>query len=176
MTDLTLTTVEDTLATLGPADSLEAITDRSLAIEDRAAAYGLWSAVQLRINRRLRAAKDDLIAHLQAHDIRQLGPLSLKSTAVDVKYEVNAEGNWDDSTLQDAMRELAGNPRFAEWIRRVPEHLEVKSAELGAAVAAGHPAARELHAEMKRRGWRTEAGRRWSLAVREAQPRKGQAA
>jgi hypothetical protein len=151
------------------AEAMEGVQDRSLSIDDRAAFYAILHQIQLRINRALRPAKDDLIAHLEAHG-GELGPLSLKSTAVDVVYECNLEENWDDVTIQDAMAMLK---RIApDYIRHVPEHYEIRTAELGKGIAAGDPVARELHAEMNRRRWRTTGGRRTSLSVREAPVRK----
>jgi hypothetical protein len=154
-------------------DAMNAVADRSLAVDDRAAVYAVLHRIQLLINRALRPAKDELIAHLEAHG-GELGPLSLKSTAVDVVYECNLEDNWGDVTIQDAMGMLK---RIApDYIRHVPEHYEIRTAELGRGIAAGDPVARELHAEMNRRGWRTTGGRRTSLAVREAPTGKKAAA
>ncbi len=155
------------------ADAIAAVQDRSLPIEDRAALYGVLHQIQLRVNRALRAAKDDIIVHLESTGLRELGPLSVKATAIDVAWPCNDEANWSDATVQDAMAMLA---RIApDYIREVPFHYEIRTAELGAGVANNDPVARELHREIKVRGWRTEAGRRLSLAVREAKP-KGEAA
>lgn len=85
------------------ADAMEAVQDRALAIEDRAALYGVLHQVQLRINRALRAAKDDLIVYLESTGLRELGPLSTKATAIDVKWPANDEANWADATVQEAM-------------------------------------------------------------------------
>jgi hypothetical protein len=164
-----------TLAKSNPIDTaLEAVTNRELAIEDRGAAYALLHQIQLRINRALRKAKDDLILHIEGNHLKALGPLSIKATAIDVAWPCNDEGNWGDAGVQDAMgmlRQVA-----PDFIREVPAHYEIRTAELGAAVHAGDPVARQLHAECKARGWRTEVGRRLSLAVQEAKPPKERAA
>ena len=43
--------------------ALEIVGSREVTIEDRGAAYALLHQIQLRINRVLRTAKDDLIVH-----------------------------------------------------------------------------------------------------------------
>jgi hypothetical protein len=55
-----------------------------------------------------------------------------------------------------------------DFVRHVPEHYEIRTAELGAAVHAGDPVARQLYRELTDRGWRKEGRRRKSLAIREA--------
>ena len=147
------------------ADAMEAVQDRALAIEDRAALYGVLHQIQLRVNRALKAAKDDLIVYLESSGLRELGPLSVKATAIDVAWPANDPGNWIDSGVQEAMELYA--KVAPEYFRHVPEHWELRTAELGAGVAAGDPVAVRLHRECRAKGWRTEAGRRLSLAVRE---------
>ena len=149
--------------------ALDVLTDASLTIEDRAAAYGVIHQVQLRLNRSLRKVRDELVAYLIQNKLKALGPLGLKSTAFDVEYPCNAEGNWADATVQDTFRDIL-EPTAREFVRLVPEHYEIRTAELGAAVAMGDPLAIQLHRELKARGWRTEGGRRMSLAVREVKP------
>jgi hypothetical protein len=153
------------------ADAMEVLTDPATSRDDKAALYGVLHQIQLRINRVLRSAKDDLIVGMERDGVKELGPLSIKSTAIDVAWPCNAEDNWADIEVQDAMAMLV---KIApDYIRHVPEHYEIRTAELGAGIAAGDPVARELHNECKRRGWRTEEGRRLSLAVREVKaPRK----
>jgi hypothetical protein len=154
--------------------ALDVVGNRLVTPEDRGAAYALLHQIQLRINRALRKAKDDLIIHLESNHLRSMGPLSVKATAIDVAYPCNDEGNWADATIQE---ELEAYHRLApDFIRKVPEHYEIRTAELGAGVHAGDPVARQLHAVAKERGWRTEEGRRLSLAVAEAKPPKEKAA
>lgn len=145
------------------------LSDPERTPDDRAAAYAVLHQIQLRINRALRTAKDDLIVHIESNGLRELGPLSVKATAIDVAWPCNAEDNWADSGVQEAMELYA--KAAPEYFRHVPEHWEVRTSALGQGVAAGDPVAKQLHREMKEHHWRTEEGRRLSLAVRE--PRRG---
>lgn len=151
------------------------VVSNSLAVpEDRGAAYALLHQVQLRINRVLRKAKDDLILHMEREGLRSMGPLSVKATAIDPRYPVNDEGNWADAGTQEELEQLA---KIApDFIRRVPEHFEIRTAELGAAVHAGDPVAIQLYTVCKERRWRVEDGRRLSLAVSEARAPREKAA
>jgi hypothetical protein len=149
--------------------ALDALSDATLTIEDRIAAYAVVHQVQLRLNRALRKVKDEIIVYLGSNDLRSLGPVSIKSTAFDVEWPCNAEGNWTDLTVQDTLREVL-LPIAPEFIRKVPEHLEIRTKELGEAVHAGDPLALQVHRELSNRGWRTEGGRRLSLEVKEAKP------
>lgn len=162
-----------TTATQALTDALAAVQDPSVPIEDRAALYEPLYRLQLKVNRALRAAKDDLIVHMEREGLRAMGALSVKSTAIDVRWPCNDPENFGDYGLQDAMAALAKTA--PDYVRHVPDHFEIDTAALGAGVAAGDPVARELHAECKRRGWRTEEGRRLSLAVREAKKAKAAA-
>lgn len=146
-------------------DAMTRLADPGTPVEDRAAVYAVLHQVQLRINRGLRKAKDDLIVHMEREGIRDMGPLSVKASSIDPRWPCNDEENWADLGVQDAMTMLV---KIApDYIRHVPEHYEIRTAELGAGIAAGDPVAKELHRECKRRGWRTEEGRRLSLAVKE---------
>lgn len=147
--------------------ALDALQDTRLTIEDRAAVYAFAHQVQLRINRVLRKVKDDLIVYMKANDLKALGPLSVKSVPFDVEWPVNQEANWQDATVQDTIRDVL-LPIAPEFIRQVPAHYEIATKELGSAVHMGDPLAIALHKELKARGWRTEAGRRLSIEVREA--------
>lgn len=152
---------EPTLAT-----ALAILDDPAASIPDKAGAYGVGHQVQLRINRKLKKVRDDIITYMVAQDVPALGPLSVKSTPIDVDWPCNAEGNWQDDTIQGALREVYSKVS-PEFVRHVPEHYEINTAALGAAVHLGDPVALQLHREMKDKGWRTEAGRRLSLAVKE---------
>lgn len=160
-----MTLVERQSPTIDTA--LEALTDTRLTIEDRAGAYGVIHQVQLRLNRALRKVKDDLIVYMKANDLKALGPLSIKSTPFDVEWPCNAEANWTDATTQDTFRDVL-LPIAPEYVKEVPAHYEIRTAELGTAVHLGDPLALQLHREIKARGWRTEGGRRLSLEVKEA--------
>lgn len=163
MTDLMIR--EGSLATLD--DALHTLADPAAPIEDRAAVYALAHQVQLRLNRALRKVRDDLIVYMKANDLKALGPLTIKSTPIDVQWPCNDEANWEDATVQDTFRDLL-MPIAPEFIRKVPAHYEVRTKELGAAVHLGDPLALQLHRELKKRNWRTEAGRRLSIEVKEA--------
>lgn len=158
------------IATPKVGELMDELANPAATIDDRAAAYAVLHQVQLRINRALRAAKDELIVHMESNGLRDMGPLSVKATALDVRWPANDEGNWADSTVQEAMETYA---KIApDYFRHVPDHWEVRTAELGAGVASGDPVAIQLHREMKAQGWRTEEGRRLSLAVKEAKGSK----
>lgn len=146
--------------------ALEALADARLTVEDRAGAYAVLHQVQLRINRALRKVRDDLIVYMKSNDLKALGPLSVKSTPIDVAWPVNEEGNWTDATVQDTIRDVL-LPLAPEFIRKVPAHYEIDTRALGEAVHLGDPLALQVHAEIKKRGWRTEQGRRLSIEVRE---------
>lgn len=153
------------LATPKVAELMDELANPEAAVDDRAAAYAVLHQIQLRINRALRGAKDDLIVYMESNGLRDMGPLSVKATAVDVRWPANDEGNWGDSTIQEAMELYA--KVAPDYFRHVPEHWEVRTAELGAGVASGDPVAIRLHRELKNHGWRTEEGRRLSIAVKE---------
>lgn len=147
--------------------ALEALTDTRLTIEDRAGAYAVIHQVQLRLNRALRKVKDELIVYMKQNDLKALGPLSIKATSIDVEWPCNMEANWTDATVQDTFRDIL-LPIAPEFIRKIPAHYELNTAALGAAVHLGDPLALQVHREVKARGWRTEAGKRLSLEVKEA--------
>lgn len=156
-----------TLTTRPDVDTaLDALSDTALTIEDRVAAYAVVHQVQLRLNRALRKVKDEIIVYLGANGLKELGPVSIKTSAIDVEWPCNVEGNWTDATVQDTIREVL-LPIAPEFIRKVPAHYEIRTAELGHAVHAGDPLAIQMHRELSNRGWRTEAGRRLSLEVKE---------
>jgi hypothetical protein len=145
---------------------LAVLADTRLPIDDRAGAYAVLHQVQLRINRGLRAVRDDLVRHLVATDSRQLGPLSIKATAVGVAWPCNDPGNWADIGVQDALAALTGDPHTAGYVRQIPAHLEIDTAALGRGIAESDPHAIRLHRELRTRGWRTEEARTLTLAVR----------
>jgi hypothetical protein len=145
---------------------LDAVADRSLPAEDRGAVWAVLHQIQLRINRVLKANRDDLIIHMEQGGLREMGPLYIRSTAIDVKWPINDPGNWTDETAQGFLHLVQSAAR--EYVREVPAHLEIDTKALGEGVAQGDPVAKELHARLKANGYRTEEGRRLSLAVREA--------
>lgn len=156
------------LATPKVAELMDDLANPEATIDDRAAAYAVLHQVQLRINRALKAAKDELIVFMERGGIKELGPLSIKSSAVDPSYPANAPENWADSTIQDTLADLRRERTTRPYVREVPAHLEIDVAALAADVQMGVQAAIDLYRELNRKGWRTEQARRLSLAVREA--------
>jgi hypothetical protein len=154
-------------------NALETLQDGSLSPEDHAGAWAVLYEVQRRIRRALGLQRrkgepnpaDELIAYMESEGLKKLGPLSVKWTAFDVAWPVNDPGNWTDSTTQDLLQIMrAAAP---EYIRHIPDHLEVDTAKLGEAVHMGDPVALQIHGDLKAQHLRTEGGRRASLAVQE---------
>ena len=83
MSDVTLRPTE---VTDRVGDVLDILSDDSSPIEDRAAAYAIAQQVRLRLDRALKASRDDLIVHMERSGLKSMGPLSVKSTAVDPSY------------------------------------------------------------------------------------------
>ena len=138
------------------------------AMEDRAAAYAALAGLKLYLHRKLSGspAQTMLIIWMERERIHQMGALRLKATAAGVKWPCNDPGNWADETVQSFMAELAGHPLFSSFIRHVPDHYEIDTKQLGAAVRDENAAALELHGLMKLRGWRTEESRNLSLELK----------
>lgn len=153
-----LATVDRTLAVLG---------DPAASLADRIAAYAVAHQWQLRVNRVLRASRDDLIVGMTRDGLNELGPVSIKASAVDPSYPANEPDNWTDAGVQDAMAALRANRDTRGYIRAVPAHLEIDVLALAADVQLGVQAALNLYRELNRRRWRVESARRLSLAVRE---------
>lgn len=164
MTDLA------TLATPKIGELADELANPGARLEDRAAAYAVLQQVRIRVDRALKANRDDIIVGMERAGLRDLGPVSVKSTAVDPTYPANDRDNWDDATVQDAMAAMLGNPDTRAYIRQVPSHLEIAVDVLAHDIRMGVQAAIDLFRELNRRGWRREEARRLSLAVRE--PRK----
>jgi hypothetical protein len=61
-------------------------------------------------------------------------------------------------------------PEGEPWVRHIPSHFEVDARALGAAIAAGDPAARELYGLIREYKYRTEEGRAATLTV--VEPRR----
>lgn len=152
------------------------LTDPTAPLEDRAAAYAALQPVKLRIDRALKASRDDVIVGMERGGYRSLGPLTIKSTAVDPSYPCNAPENHEDTNVQDAMTALLGNPATRPYVRRIPAHLEIAVDVLAHDVQMGVQAAIDLYRALNRRGWRKEEARRLSLAVREPKAKKEAAA
>lgn len=150
------------------AELADELSNPEARMEDRAAAYAVLQQVRLRIDRVLKANRDDLIVGMERDGLKELGPLSIKSAAVDPKYVVNEPENWEDSTIQDALAEIRRDATTRSYVRVIPAHMEIDPLALAADVQLGVQAALDLYRAMNEKRWRTESARRLSLAVREA--------
>lgn len=158
------------LATREPAylgELTDALSNPEETLDNRAAAYAVLQQVRLRIDRALKANRDDLIVGMERQGLKSLGPLSVKSSAVDPSYPCNERDNWEDSGVQDAMNLLRHEPATRPYIRVVPAHFEIDVPALAADVQLGVQAAIDLYRSLNEKGWRREEARRLSLAVRE---------
>ena len=149
-------------------DVLDILADDTASLDDWAAAYAVAQQLRLRLDRGLKGRRDDLIVGMERSGMKSLGPLTIKSSAVDPSYPCNAAENHGDSGVQDTMAELRRNAATRPYVRQVPFHFEIDVATLAADVQMGVQAAIDLYRELNRRGWRKEEARRLSLAVREA--------
>lgn len=161
--------------------ALDLVSNPLIPMDEKGAAWALLYAVQRRIRRGLgltRARgynpKDDLIRYMEENKIKRLGPLSVTATPIDARYPVNDEGNWADAGTQEELELLA--KVAPDFIRLVPQHFEIRTAELGTAVHAGDPVARKLWNMCKDRRWRVDEGKRLSLDVAELKPPREKAA
>jgi hypothetical protein len=172
MTDLAIrsTEVSDRVG-----DVLDILADDNASLEDWIAAFAVGQQIRLKVDRALKARRDDIIVAMERSGTKALGPLSIKSTAVDPSYPANDRENWLDASVQDGLAALRERPDTRPYVRIVPAHLEIAVDVLAQDIQLGVATAIELYREMNRRGWRKEAKeRRKSLAVRE--PRKKDAA
>ncbi len=156
--------------------ALGILADPEASLEDRTAAFAILQQVKLRLHRALKASSDDIIIGMERAGLRDLGPVSIKSSAVDPRYVVNEPDNWGDDSVQDALAELRADSRTRPYVRVVPAHLEIDPLALAADVQLGVQAALTLYSELNKRRWRVEVARRLSLAVREVTPSKAGAA
>lgn len=155
-------------------DILDILADDTASLDDWAAAYSIAQQLRLKLDRGLKRRRDDLIVGMERAGVKSLGPLSIRSSAVDPSYPANSPENWSDSTVQDTLAALRADRSTRPYVREVPAHLEIAVDVLAADVQMGVQAAIDLYRELNRKGWRTEAARRLSLAVRE--PRRNTAA
>jgi hypothetical protein len=164
MTDLTIrsTEVADRIG-----DVLQVLADTKAPLEDRGAAYAIAQQVRLKLDRALKANRDDIIVGMERAELKALGPLSIRSSAVDPRYPCNDRENWEDATVQDGLNALRHDERTRAYVRVVPAHFELDVDALVADLQLGVQAAIDLYREANRHGWRTEEARRLSLAVRE---------
>lgn len=147
--------------------AIEAVADTNLPMEQRGAVYAGLRRLRLAIDRALRPVTKEIELAMVQADASEWGPLRLTWRAIDPKYPCNDPGNWDDAGVQDQLAEWRRHTAYRPFIRPVPAHLEVDTAELGAAVANGDPGARELYGLLNEKRYRTEEGRAPTLTVRE---------
>ena len=148
-------------------DVLDVLSDDTATLEDWAAAFAIGQQVRLRMDRALKARRDDIIVGMERGGLKSLGPLTVRSSAVDPSYPCNARENWDDTMVQDALNELRHHPDTAPYVRVVPAHFEIDVDRLTEDIRLGAQVAIDLYRELNRKGFRREEARRLSLAVRE---------
>lgn len=158
------------------AAAIEAVENTSLPLETRAASWAALRAWRRVVDRVLRPVGQEIQHAMAAAEAQRWGPIRLTWKAIDPRYPVNDPGNWVDDGVQETLREWATSGRYAApdgtpWVPHIPAHYEIATAALGAAIAAGDPAARELYGLIREKGYRTEAGRAATLTVDE--PRRG---
>ncbi|MCA1572760.1 MAG: hypothetical protein LC798_21200 [Chloroflexi bacterium] len=153
-------------------DVLAILADDSAPLEDWVVAFAVGQQLRLRLDRSLKARRDDIIVGMERAGFKHLGPLSIKSTAVDPSYPANAAENHEDAGIQEAMVALRADRATRPYIRSIPAHLEIDVLTLAHDVQMGVQAAIDLYRQLNEKGWRKEEARRLSLAVREATPRK----
>jgi hypothetical protein len=152
------------------------LVDREQTLDNRAAAYGVLQQVKLRLDRGLKANRDDIVKGMQADGLKELGPLSIKSTAVEPVYVCNLPENHEDLQVQEALEELTEDRALRPYVRLVPRHFEIDVDRMVEDIRLGVQAALNLFQILNVNGWRTERDRRYSLAVREVVAPKKEAA
>jgi hypothetical protein len=147
-------------------DVLDILADDTASLEEWGAAFAIGQQIRLRMDRALKARRDDIIVRMERDGLKALGPLTVKSTAVDPTYPCNERDNWEDATIQDALEALLTDEQTRPYVRRIPHHLEIDVAALAADVQLGVQQAIDLYRQLNEKGWRREEARRLSLAVR----------
>jgi hypothetical protein len=148
------------------AQPYELVSDPSQPLADRVAFYAVLQQLKLRIERRLREVKHGIAEEMLRDGEEAIGPVSVAWSAVDVTYSCNEPDNWTDAMVQDTLRDVVW-PVAPEYVRHIPDHLEIDAGALGRGVAVGDPVAIQLHRELDRRGWRHVGRRVRGLKVKE---------
>jgi hypothetical protein len=161
-------------------DALDAVQNRDLPLEDRAGIYAVLRHIRLRIDRALRPVGPEIQEAMAAANAEAWGPIRLSWKSVDPRYVCNDPDNWGDDGVQETLAVWNADTRYRTpdgepYIRHIPDHFEVDTKSLGAAMAAGDPTARELYGLIREHGFRTEEGRAATLSVVEPKPRKAAA-
>lgn len=164
-----------TVPTTPVEDAIAAVGDSSLPIEQRAGPYAVLRAIRLRIDRALRPVGQEIQRAMTEAGEDRWGPIRLTWRAVDPRYVCNDPGNWGDAGVQDDLALWAAESRYTApdgtpWVIRIPDHYEIDTRALGAALAAGDPAARELYRLLNEKRYRTEEARAATLTVDEVKP------
>lgn len=158
-------------------DAISAVGDESLPLEDRAGIYAVLRSIRLRIDRALRPVGPEIQRAMVEANAEAWGPIRLSWTSVDPKYDCNDPDNWQDDSVQETLAIWNADTRYRTpqgepWVRHIPDHFEVDTRALGAAMAAGDPHARELYGLIRQYGYRTDEGKAATLTVVEPKGRK----
>ena len=152
--------------------ALAAVSDTSLTVEQQADAYARLRQLRREIDRILKSRPVRDLEHrlaivMDEAGTREYGMVRMTLKSIAPRYVCNDPANYMDVGVIDAMAELSTVPEYAPWIRRVPEHLEIVTADLGKAIASGDPAARRLFNDLQRMKLRTAEGKEPVLTVAE---------
>lgn len=157
-------------------EALELVQDTDQPLPVRAGSWAVLRAWRRDVDRVLRPIGREIQEAMAAAEAQRWGPIRLTWKAIDPKYVCNDPDNWVDDGVQEQLAAWAAESRYTApdgtpWVKSIPAHHEVDTAALGAAIAAGDPAARELYGLIRQKGYRTESGRAATLTVDE--PRRG---
>lgn len=152
--------------------ALALVNDSSLTLEQRADAYAQLRILRREIDRILKSRRVRDLEHAIAKQmldagVREYGLVRLSMKSIAPKYRCNDPDYYTDVGVIDAMAELSAVPEYAPWLVRIPEHLEVRTADLGKALASGDPAARRLFNDLQRMKLRTSEGKEPVLSAAE---------
>jgi hypothetical protein len=161
----------DLVAVHAVQDALSVLDDASVALAHRANVYYRVRQLRLALDRVLKKVGPTIrtaIVDLQreadpvgyeAGRRFRAGPLRLVWKSIEPRYVCNEPSSHTDPTIQQALFKLRSDPRYAMFVRQVPQHYEVDTSVLGAEIAAGSQNARDLYDQLRDRKWRVEEGR-----------------
>lgn len=158
------------LGAAGVQDALEMVADEATPFPDRAALYTGLYRLQLAVNRVLRKVQPRIAWYMTQEKIERAGALRVVREASKVEWTANLAPAWSDPDIQAALRDLAKHPLDSVFVRHVPDHYEVDTQALAAAMVgelrertpAGFDTetvqqrARDLYRTMKESRWRRE--------------------
>lgn len=148
--------------------AIEAVGNEQLPITERGAVYAGLRRLRLQIDRALRPVTKEIELAMTAANAKEWGPLRLTWKAIDPKYPINDEGNFEDATAQTDLEEWHGTPAYRPFVKPIPRHFEVDVRALTEAMQMGDPAAREFYGLLNQKRYRTEEGRAPALTVTES--------